>query len=148
MAYHDDLLEQAAHLAQRDKNRPKQASLRRSISTSYYSLFHLLISEAVGYWRLERQRSVLARAFDHKKMRGACSRCSAKNVDLKTVATAFVDLQHVRHEADYNNEAVWTRVEAHEHVTSARDAFRRWAIVRKHAAAQDFLLSLFVPERN
>ncbi len=48
MAYPDDLLEQAQHLAQREPKRPKQASLRRAISSAYYALFHLLISEAVG----------------------------------------------------------------------------------------------------
>lgn len=30
MAFHDDLLNQAYHLARRDKKRPKQANLRRA----------------------------------------------------------------------------------------------------------------------
>jgi len=38
-----DLLEQAAHLASRERGRPRQVSLRRAISTAYYSLFHLVI---------------------------------------------------------------------------------------------------------
>jgi hypothetical protein len=71
MAYHDDLLDQALHLAHRDPTRPKQANLRRAVSTAYYALFHLLISEVVNYWRLKRQRTLLARSFDHRKMKGA-----------------------------------------------------------------------------
>src|SRR5712692_5365690 len=47
MPYADDLLEQARHLANREKKRPRQASLRRAVSTAYYALFHLLISEAL-----------------------------------------------------------------------------------------------------
>ncbi len=72
MAYHDDLLDQALHLARRDVTRPKQANLRRAVSTAYYALFHLLVSESVSYWRLKRQRTLLARSFDHRKMKGVC----------------------------------------------------------------------------
>ena len=38
-----DLLKQAERLAKLEPKRPKQASLRRSISAAYYSLFHLLM---------------------------------------------------------------------------------------------------------
>src|ERR1035438_9397336 len=100
MAYHDDLLDQALHLARRDPKRPKQANLRRAVSTAYYALFHLLVSEAVGYWRLERQRSLLARSFDHKKMKGVCNNFRSQkpqNAELLAVAEAFLDLQQSRH---------------------------------------------------
>lgn len=50
MAFADDLLEQAYHLANLDSGEPKQASLRRAVSTAYYALFHLLIDETVGHW--------------------------------------------------------------------------------------------------
>ena len=46
MALSNDLLEQALHLATRESKRPRQASLRRAISSAYYGLFHLLIGEA------------------------------------------------------------------------------------------------------
>src|SRR5947209_5185965 len=72
MAFADDLLEQAYHLANMDIGRPKQASLRRAVSTAYYALFHLLIDEAVGNWSVIRQRSILARMFDHGKMKRIC----------------------------------------------------------------------------
>ena len=54
MAFADDLLEQAYHLANRESGDPKQASLRRAVSTAYYALFHLLIDEAVGNWGVAR----------------------------------------------------------------------------------------------
>jgi hypothetical protein len=46
MSLQGDLLEQARHLAKRERRRPKQASLRRAISTAYYyALIHLLVAE-------------------------------------------------------------------------------------------------------
>lgn len=74
MALHDDLLEQAEHLAKRERKKPKQASLRRAVSTAYYALFHLLIHEAsrflVAGARPELRRHV-SRGFDHGQMRQA-----------------------------------------------------------------------------
>src|SRR5258708_1560887 len=69
MPFPDHLLEQARHLAHREKTRPRQASLRRSVSTAYYALFHLLISEATFNWKRADQRPLLARFFEHGKMR-------------------------------------------------------------------------------
>jgi uncharacterized protein (UPF0332 family) len=148
MAYHDDLLDQALHLAQRDPTRPKQANLRRAVSTAYYALFHLLISETVNYWRLKRQRTLLARSFDHRKMKGACHSCRSQNADLKAVAEAFVDLQSARHLADYDNSKVWAKMEALSKIDKATLAFTMWKRVRTHAEAQDLLLSLFAADRR
>ncbi len=51
MAYHVDLLQQAKRLAHLEPKKPKQASLRRAVSTAYYSFFHFLITEAVANWK-------------------------------------------------------------------------------------------------
>lgn len=42
----EDLLAQARYLVRHEPRRPKQATLRRSISTAYYGLFHLLTDAA------------------------------------------------------------------------------------------------------
>jgi hypothetical protein len=63
MPFAEHLLEQAEHLAKRERNRPRQASLRRAVSTAYYALFHLLIHEATQNWKRAAQRHLLARAF-------------------------------------------------------------------------------------
>jgi hypothetical protein len=47
MAFADDLLSDANHLAARGGKNPKQSSLRRAVSTAYYALFHLLIADFV-----------------------------------------------------------------------------------------------------
>ncbi len=67
MAFADDLLEQAYHLANKEEP-PLQASLRRAVSTAYYALFHLLIDEVLSKWAVERQRSAIGRTFEHKAM--------------------------------------------------------------------------------
>ena len=59
MPYPNDLLEQAWHLAKREKRKPRQASLRRAVSTAYYALFHHLIHEATLNWRRVDQRGLV-----------------------------------------------------------------------------------------
>ncbi len=73
MAFPEDLLQQAYDLANKEPTDPKQASLRRAVSTAYYALFHLLIDEAVSKWAVERQRSILARTFEHGRMKGSAT---------------------------------------------------------------------------
>ncbi len=63
MAYHDDLLRQALQLVHKEPRNPRQASLRRAVSTAYYALFYLLISEAVVNWNRPRLRDALGRAL-------------------------------------------------------------------------------------
>jgi hypothetical protein len=118
MAFADDLLDQAYHLVNLEIGEPKQASLRRAVSTAYYALFHLLIDEAVGNWGVARQRSVLARTFDHGKMKSICedhvksfysSGQPSSGVQLKNVAQTFVQLQEKRHTADYDNAFIGRR---------------------------------------
>jgi hypothetical protein len=74
MADHDDLLRQAFHLVHKEPRKPKQASLRRGVSTAYYALFHLLISEAVANWNRVSLRAALGRAVDHGMMKAASNR--------------------------------------------------------------------------
>jgi uncharacterized protein (UPF0332 family) len=116
MPFADDLLEQAYDLAHKEPANPKQASLRRAASTAYYALFHLLIDEAVGKWAVERHRSILARTFEHSKMKGTCDDV-LKTVksggivlpELTVVAHNFIRLQQHRHTADYDNSKQWSR---------------------------------------
>jgi hypothetical protein len=155
VSFADDLLEQAYHLANRESGEPKQASLRRAVSTAYYALFHLLIDEAVGHWGLVRQRSILARTFDHSRMKHVCadhirvflsSGSPAEGLRLKEVARTFIVSQQQRHAVDYDNSISWSRPEAIADVERVNSAFVDWRAIRKHAAAQDYLLTLFPPK--
>jgi uncharacterized protein (UPF0332 family) len=153
MPFPDDLLEQASDLAFKEPRDPKQASLRRAVSTAYYALFHLLIDEAVSKWAVERQRSILARTFEHGKMKGVCDDLLkvAKGggsvlPELVAVAQNFIQLQEQRNRADYDNSKQWSRSDVVNVLDLAMDAFGAWRAVCTQDAAQDFLLQLFLPK--
>lgn len=161
MPYPDHLLEQAKHLANRERKRPRQASLRRAVSTAYYALFHLLIHEATLNWKRVDQRALLARFFEHGRMksaserqRGECSRyinsnpppSAGKELDsvrhLQRVADAFFEAQQQRHTADYDNSTTWTRTEVMTLIEIVDAAFQSWHQIREDAIAQAVLISL------
>jgi uncharacterized protein (UPF0332 family) len=154
MGFADDLLEQAEHLVNKDGANPRQASLRRAVSTAYYALFHLLIDEAVGNWGIARHQAILARTFEHGRMNKICEE-QVKNfyiakqptagLQLKDVARSFSDLQQWRHTADYDNSYTWTKVDAEGWIDAAKGAFTTWRAIRTREDAQDFLLSMFLP---
>ena len=157
VAYHEDLLQQALQLIHNEPRKPKQASLRRAVSTAYYALFHMLISESVANWRITNLRSELARAFDHGTMKAASDRLLQLHFvgerppvvsALKFVAKTFGELQQNRHKADYDNAKFWMKTEALELVRSAERAFGEWRSIRDEQIAQHYLISLLVKRRN
>jgi uncharacterized protein (UPF0332 family) len=160
VAYHDDLLAQALGLVHREPKNPKQASLRRAVSTAYYALFHLLISEAVANWNRVPLRAALERAFDHGVMKAAANRIQDARrfpftgedprivASLRAVAKTFAELQEKRHIADYDNATFWTRTEALAWVKSAEQAFATWKSIRREEIAQAFLVALIVKKRD
>jgi uncharacterized protein (UPF0332 family) len=160
MAYHDDLLEQAQHLATRERKRPRQASLRRAVSSAYCALFHLLIYEAVFKWKIGAQRSQLARIFEHARMNAASDRVlngklfpfSGQNqahvAHLQRIATTFIKLYERRQTADYDTDTQWSRTQVLELIDLAGEAFRSMKEIRGEEIANDYLLSLFLKERK
>jgi uncharacterized protein (UPF0332 family) len=157
----NDLLEQAYHLAKREPKRPRQASLRRAVSGSYYALFHLLVSEATRNWKQSHQRPALGRFFEHGKMAKASDKQRADcnkfiNSDpapapgpdldcvrhLQTISLAFFQAYHHRQTADYDTQKQWMRTEALAIIDSVDAAFKAWPQVRNHKLAQSYLFSL------
>jgi uncharacterized protein (UPF0332 family) len=156
MAFHDELLQQAVHLVHKEPKRPRQASLRRAVSTAYYALFHLLISESVANWSRPSLRNRLSRTFDHQLMKSVSRRFAGipftgvnpKVVaSLRIVATAFYDLQEQRHIADYDNATVWSPAEAQKLVSQAERAFATWKTIRNEDIDQEYLVSLLIKSR-
>jgi hypothetical protein len=155
MSLHGDLLEQAEKLAQLDPRRPKQANLRRAISSAYYALFHLLAAEASALYADEAGlASRISRTLGHVDMKKASTMIANHKLprglqppgggyvtppDLKTVAEAFGTLQEARHGADYDVSRTFRRQEALEFVESARQAFLAWERVRRTDDARVYL---------
>jgi uncharacterized protein (UPF0332 family) len=159
MSLHSDLLEQARHLLARERRRPRQASLRRAASAAYYALFHLLIHEATTLLVSPRaQRGRFARAFDHGDMKQASKVFGNSRQQQPTsltggvpvppalaqVALAFVELQEARHEADYNVDRSFTRLEVRNLVVKAQQAFQDWQAIRDDPVARTYLASLLL----
>ena len=152
MPFAEDLLKQAFLLLNKESKNPTQASLRRSVSTAYYALFHLLIQEASANWRRADTRDYLARAFQHRTMKKACEWAENATYDpaispqvvakLRSVARAFRELQLQRHLADYSNATRWDRIKASAKVNQAKTAFSDWKSIRKEFVAQKYLVSL------
>ena len=70
MTIHDGLLAQSEELAKRDPKRPRQVNLRRSVSSAYYALFHLLTWKASSlYASDERTAARINRTYNHGEMK-------------------------------------------------------------------------------
>ena len=166
MSLPHDLLAQATLLATKEARRPKQASLRRSVSACYYALFHLLVHDAVrrfvGGNNRDALRNCLARAFDHGVMRRVAHQFAAAHISprlspglnglplqhqIRNVSETFVDLQQCRHEADYDMGRRFTRVEVLDLIGNAERAFAEWREVRHSLQADTFLVGLLAFEK-
>jgi len=153
MAFPDDLLKDAYHLASRGGKSPKQTSLRRAVSTAYYALFHLLIADFVANWALKEQRARLGRMIEHRKMSAATFKFTDGNnltrveADLRTVIDGFGELQRKRYTADYDVETIWSRADVLEMLRLADSVFQAWRNVRKEKIAQEHLLNMFGARR-
>ena len=160
MAYHDELLQQANELVHKNQNHPTQADLRRSVSSAYYALFHLLIFEACLNWSNDISRPGLARMFDHSVMKRASRKVTDASkmpyagedpavVDkLRSFAGLFVQLQEQRHEADYNIKDAWTLTQSLKEMLAANRAFVTWQEIRTEKISQDYLVSLLIRPRD
>ena len=148
MSLHHDLLEQARHLAVREPKRPRQASLRRAVSTAYYALFHFMGEEAtrelIGAGPQRKVlRQLACRSLAHGKIKAVCiefqktpPRQSLQpfwnplrvqaNADLREVCKTFADLQQARHAADYDRSQTVSRASALDACKQAKEAIEAW----------------------
>jgi uncharacterized protein (UPF0332 family) len=161
----NELLAQAGMLARREPRKPRQASLRRSISASYYSVFHFLIEEctriAVGTAHdRARFRQFAGRAFVHGKMKSVCEEFTknlpksellkpfwsmyqvSTNMQIKTIAQNFIDLQEQRHSADYDLSWYFTRDEATTSIDKAQEIMDAWGVLKAQHAELSLLFAL------
>jgi uncharacterized protein (UPF0332 family) len=159
VGYADDLLELAQQLANLEPANPRQACLRRAVSTAYYALFHLLIFEATLNWGRAELRPDLGRVFGHGKMKTASverrsqleayfkknppeGRELAVFKHLHTVAQTFIQVQHRREEADYDTGKEWTQTDVLAQIVAVGAAFESWKAIREEPVAQVYLVSL------
>jgi hypothetical protein len=119
----DHLLDQADRLITAPiGGAPRQINLRRAISSAYYAIFHAVATEAadVIVGRTKRDTSIyqlVYRSINHNSLRKLCEIFENKkpptkykeyfpksgfDSNLKNLAAAFVELQQMRNNADYD----------------------------------------------
>ncbi|MFZ0743992.1 MAG: hypothetical protein WAM85_06280 [Terracidiphilus sp.] len=153
-----DLLEQAQFLVRCEGKKPKQASLRRAVSTAYYAAFHLLGGEAARQASPTTPSGLkerVQRSLDHSTMKEAAKRFESQNLPdsikslvtipmpgaLVAVARDFISLQEERHKADCDLAKPFDRARAQNAVSIASRLFAFWNAVRDTDDARVFLAS-------
>jgi len=164
MSLPDELLALAGHLANLDTEAHRQASLRRAVSSAYYALFHLLVSETTVNWSRDETRSALGRLFEHRKMKGVCDKKVVEvnkllkdnpldspeltvSKHLLTIANTFVQVFQERNDADYDTSKEWDQTDVLRQIDAVSAAFKSWEAIKHEPAAQTFLFSLLAKDR-
>lgn len=129
----DDLIAQSVRLANASPKKPRDVDLRRAVSGAYYALFHevagtgadLLVGTAGANRSTKAWRQVF-RALNHGEARSRCQTLPAGfGQELRSMADSFVELQELRHAADYDPHAEFVRKDVQSHILQAADAIAK-----------------------
>ncbi len=151
------LLRQADELAckHRGGGRPRSADLRRSVSASYYALFHSIVGAASRHLLplgSTEERHAVARSFDHGALLHACrwvaspmsapshareiARGANAHGTLVGICGTFAEAQDARHRADYDHNATFDKQGALRQSERARIAIESLALLERERAAE------------
>lgn len=129
-----DFIKTARDLAT-SRGRPRQANLRRAVSTTYYALFHCLAAccadmlvGSAGSDRSEQAWRQTYRALLHGPAR---QRCAHDNIEwfpneIQDLANVFVNMQTKRHSADYDPEAAFSKPEVIQDIDETENVIRQF----------------------
>lgn len=122
---------------------PRQANLRRAISTAYYAIFHALLRKVAEKFVAGNQwksRVLFYRSLEHAKTRDRCKRLGQNPlpndeqsffgvqsfpVEIRQFAIEFVNLQELRHQADYVPDTRFSVQDARGAASAAREAIEK-----------------------
>lgn len=151
----DDLLKTARLLTAATQKKPRQADLRRAVSTAYYALFHAIARQAADSFATTGENQShpawvqVYRSLDHGTAKDACRNVAvpAFPYGLVTCANSFITLQEERHQADYNPDYRTTRADAQTRIDEAEAAIT----ALNTASPKDrraFLIHLIIKKRR
>lgn len=158
MINHDHLLAQARRLAKPPSaGRPKQADLRRAVSTAYYAMFHFALRDGADHLvgsspakRNSKAWAMVYRAYRHNEMARRCGQVGNPPTPLtgadfgrevRRFAAEFKTLQNERHRADYDPTVKLTLSTVQGRIGAARRAIR---LLTKAPAEERRLFSTFL----
>jgi len=114
------LIEIAANLAKGVGTKPRQAELRRAISTAYYAMFHFVaksFADALnGTSSTERNNVAWTQAYrslSHTQISNCCKRKDIQQdlpPEICQFCIIFNRMQLLRNEADYNPDMTFYRL--------------------------------------
>ena len=151
----DELIATASRLAVASGKTPRQADLKRAVSTAYYALFHAIARECAdliagaGRNRADAAWARVYRGVEHGFAKRACGQVRGLGFPptICACADAFVVLQEARHSADYDPNHRVSRTDALAAITTADQAIRDLrATPRKTRRA--FAIQLLVRSRT
>lgn len=130
-----DLLRAAYQLALEPSiGRPRQANLRRAISTAYYALFHALanccadmLAGSTRARRSQRAWRQTYRALEHGHAKNQCANQSVMSrfpLEIRGFGEAFIEMQALRHTADYDPDGQFARAEVLGYIEESEQAIR------------------------
>ena len=146
------------------KGAPNQTDLRRAISSAYYAVFHHFLRSVsdhlIGSSPTHRKRPeyrLVYRSLQHASMSEVCEAVRKPSLSdryeracglasfshgIKGCATAFVDLQRMRHAADYDPVRRFTKAQASAVIDTA--AYATMAFDAAPDAEKSLFLHLLV----
>jgi hypothetical protein len=163
----DHLFEQAELLIKPARGGTvRQVDLRRSVSAAYYGVFHYTLTaatdELIGVTRRGSARYTLVyRSVDHRALRTLCAEMTRPHLstkyrkfepangfapDLRAFATGILELQEMRHAADYDPSSQLSISNAALAIGTAKEAIDRFGRVNR-PERQVFLALLLFPPR-
>lgn len=124
------LLAAALVLTEHDTvGRPRQAHLRRAVSTAYYAIFHCLSGANADMLIGASQRNSDAwmsayRELDHNVAYKRCNRSSVSMfpAEVRRFASTLRKLKELREDADYNPAASFSRFDVYQQILDAYSA--------------------------
>lgn len=127
-----ELIVTARKLAKANPMKPRQADLKRAVSTANYALFHTLAHTCAdrligtGLRRDNPAWRQVYRSLEHGFARSACERSQKLGFpdEIVRFGNAFVRLQKERHDADYDPAARFTKPEVALLIAQAEQAIR------------------------
>ena len=122
----------ASGAAGNSRGRPRQAELRRAVSTAYYALFHALAlccaEQLAGSVRSSRRNpswTQTYRALEHGHARNQCDNQASMRAfpaEVQNFGQRFVFMQGQRQQADYAPNATFSRDRVVQLIDESEDA--------------------------
>ena len=137
------------------RGRPRQTDLCRAVSAAYYAMFHTLAQSnadmLVG--SANRRRSTWRqayRALEHGEARRRCGNLGQMRdfpLGIQDFGKSFVVLQRVRHSADYDPDAQFTRFQVIQLIRVVEDSIVALDSTDREAK-HSFAIYILLRQRN